>query len=415
MIVINPEIMSSKLPDSAVGNLENRCSFHMEGRWETARMANSTGITSKGASYYSLEPEGFAQYTPYILRPGRYTISFWNIKYGADQNPVKMTGEVYANGETVRDIPLSVSEATVDRQGAWTKVGTYYFAGTNNEYFRLVAKGGAYSRPSDVKFEWADSGNHEREGEHNSEKAPAQLIQTTNGNSVLLYFHTPVIIYTKKEKITAEPETLILYKSASPCRFESNGKPLKFDKMEIQDDLTDLMKRTRLQYDMPYSLYKADFVTDIIQKIKYEMNQQITFKKEITDALVHELFFRIAKIHIIKERPVLTDTMHRRLIAVKNAIRENCQEKWTVELMAKKAYMSTPYFYILYKARFGVSPKKDLQNIRIEHAKQLLRQGSLSVKEIAGQIGYENEYYFIRKFKEQTGMTPGKYKKGLGV
>ncbi|MBQ2966564.1 MAG: helix-turn-helix transcriptional regulator [Clostridia bacterium] len=39
----------------------------------------------------------------------------------------------------------------------------------------------------------------------------------------------------------------------------------------------------------------------------------------------------------------------------------------------------------------------------------------LPVKEIAGQIGYENEYYFIRKFKEQTGMTPGQYKKSTLV
>ena len=92
---------------------------------------------------------------------------------------------------------------------------------------------------------------------------------------------------------------------------------------------------------------------------------------------------------------------------------EKYQEKWTVERMAKKAYMSTPYFYILYKSRFGISPKRDLQQVRIEQAKNLLLQKKLSVKEIAVAVGYENEYYFIRKFKEQTGITPGKYKKGM--
>ena len=260
---------------------------------------------------------------------------------------------------------------------------------------------------------YAESEKLQKNADNPSEKEPEKLIQTTGGNSVLLYFHTPVIIYTKKEKIVAEPQTLILYKSASPCRFESNGEPLKFDKMEIQDDLTDLMQKAELQYDTPYGLSKTDFVTDIIQKIKHEMTQRDAFKKEITDALTYELFFRIAKEYITQTFSTLTDSVYKSLISVKNELSENYQKKWTVELMAKKAYMSTPYFYILYKSRFGISPKRDLQQVRIEQAKNLLLQKKLSVKEIAVAVGYENEYYFIRKFKEQTGITPGKYKKGM--
>ena len=66
-------------------------------------------------------------------------------------------------------------------------------------------------------------------------------------------------------------------------------------------------------------------------------------------------------------------------------------------------------FYDLYKEFFGISPKKDLQTVRIEHAINLLKS-NISVKECAEQIGYKNEYYFIRKFKEITGQTPGHYK-----
>lgn len=65
----------------------------------------------------------------------------------------------------------------------------------------------------------------------------------------------------------------------------------------------------------------------------------------------------------------------------------------------------------LYRQIFGISPKKDLQNVRIEHAKLLLSKGDCTVKEIAEMIGYDTEYYFIRKFKEITGKTPGHYLK----
>lgn len=48
---------------------------------------------------------------------------------------------------------------------------------------------------------------------------------------------------------------------------------------------------------------------------------------------------------------------------------------------------------------------------RIDKAKELLVSEYSSVKEIAYRIGYNDEYYFMRVFKKQTGMTPGEYRK----
>ncbi|MBE7012127.1 MAG: helix-turn-helix transcriptional regulator [Ruminococcaceae bacterium] len=79
--------------------------------------------------------------------------------------------------------------------------------------------------------------------------------------------------------------------------------------------------------------------------------------------------------------------------------------------MAKFAHLSPSRFCQLYTNFFNISPKKDLQNIRIEHAKTLLSTGNYSVKEIAEMIGYDTEYYFIRKFKKTIGVTPGFYLK----
>ena len=66
-------------------------------------------------------------------------------------------------------------------------------------------------------------------------------------------------------------------------------------------------------------------------------------------------------------------------------------------------------FYKIYKEIFGISPKKYLQEIRIEHAKTLLMQNKYMIREIAEMTGYKNQYHFIRQFKEYTGITPGKF------
>ena len=51
-----------------------------------------------------------------------------------------------------------------------------------------------------------------------------------------------------------------------------------------------------------------------------------------------------------------------------------------------------------------------LNEIRIEHAKKLLRSSNAKITDIAIQIGYNDEKYFIRTFKKCTGMTPNEYR-----
>ena len=47
----------------------------------------------------------------------------------------------------------------------------------------------------------------------------------------------------------------------------------------------------------------------------------------------------------------------------------------------------------------------------VTEAKKILRQGRRQVKQIAWQLGYEDQYYFSRMFKKQTGISPRAYRK----
>jgi AraC family transcriptional regulator of arabinose operon len=47
---------------------------------------------------------------------------------------------------------------------------------------------------------------------------------------------------------------------------------------------------------------------------------------------------------------------------------------------------------------------------RIERATQLLRVTSLSVKQIAEQVGFESPFYFSLRFKKATGISPSAYR-----
>lgn len=47
----------------------------------------------------------------------------------------------------------------------------------------------------------------------------------------------------------------------------------------------------------------------------------------------------------------------------------------------------------------------------VKEAKKILTQSREQVKQIAWQLGYEDQYYFSRIFKKQTGISPREYRK----
>ncbi|MBD2870326.1 helix-turn-helix domain-containing protein [Paenibacillus arenilitoris] len=54
---------------------------------------------------------------------------------------------------------------------------------------------------------------------------------------------------------------------------------------------------------------------------------------------------------------------------------------------------------------------KYLTDNRMNEAKKLLLESSLSVKEVASIVGYENPLYFSRVFRGSVGVPPSLYKK----
>jgi hypothetical protein len=59
-----------------------------------------------------------------------------------------------------------------------------------------------------------------------------------------------------------------------------------------------------------------------------------------------------------------------------------------------------------FKRAFGCSPRDMMLRLRLQHAKNLLLESSLSIKEIAQQCGYHRQHEFARAFCQQTGAAP---------
>ena len=66
-------------------------------------------------------------------------------------------------------------------------------------------------------------------------------------------------------------------------------------------------------------------------------------------------------------------------------------------------------FYSKVKTLTGLSPNKYVQLIRLQKAKDLLENSTLSVKEITEKVGFKTPDYFTRLFKSEYGKLPSDY------
>ena len=83
--------------------------------------------------------------------------------------------------------------------------------------------------------------------------------------------------------------------------------------------------------------------------------------------------------------------------------------------LAEEMKLSTNYLSTLFKKEMGVGYVRYINSLRIEKAKQLLRDMRYRTNEVATLVGIENPRYFTRVFKEMTGLSPAEYRNRVKV
>jgi len=92
-------------------------------------------------------------------------------------------------------------------------------------------------------------------------------------------------------------------------------------------------------------------------------------------------------------------------IAFKLAVETNLTEQQDVHTIAEKLAMTTSSLYGVVKGFSGISPKEWMTNRLMLEAQRKLQYSTLSVKELAYELGFNDPDYFSRLFKKSTGKS----------
>ena len=158
-------------------------------------------------------------------------------------------------------------------------------------------------------------------------------------------------------------------------------------------------------------------VNHLIERLTYTFTNNNKSKDVLLDLMIQELIVRLlqtkAKSLIINDpNQVFNDT---RIGTVIKYIKDNLTNKdISVDLLAKKAYMSTSHFHKQFKNTLGISPIDYINSEKIKFSKKLIKESKdFRMSEIAFKSGFNNTSYFNRQFKKMELMTPQQFKASI--
>lgn len=116
------------------------------------------------------------------------------------------------------------------------------------------------------------------------------------------------------------------------------------------------------------------------------------------------------KIQMIKMKSSFSKEINNSIIKAMTMAQQMINKNLTAGDIAKKVNMSSSYFSQCFKEIVGKTYKDYLRDLRIEQAKEYLRNTSKTIQWIAEQVGYNDEKYFSRLFREHVGVLPSEYR-----
>lgn len=92
------------------------------------------------------------------------------------------------------------------------------------------------------------------------------------------------------------------------------------------------------------------------------------------------------------------------------SVNMNFREHRDVQFYANEAHMTANYFTRIFRQHTGFTPSQIITNAVCAASRSLLVDSSLSVKEIAAELGFPEQFTFRKYFKKHVGMSPTEFR-----
>jgi AraC-like DNA-binding protein len=169
---------------------------------------------------------------------------------------------------------------------------------------------------------------------------------------------------------------------------------------------SDLVPPQQSMYLPKHAKVETALLTPLLDQI-VQVHQSLTLRNALRlHALSGELLERLQSVASAN----LNSRAYQLCERVIQYLQKHMLRPFDSQHMEQALHYHFDYLSRCLKQYTNMSPLQYMHHLQIERAQVLLRQSELSIQEIAEQVGQPNVNYFVRLFRKQIGLPPGKYR-----
>lgn len=172
-------------------------------------------------------------------------------------------------------------------------------------------------------------------------------------------------------------------------------------------------------YESPFISVTDQLFDEIIQL--FDRINKMEWSKESYDISIIRSYLQLILAFSSKEKQLVrrqdpvTETKNQNVLNFNTLLESSFTESKSVSYYADKYGMSVNGFSKKIKKLYGKSPSKLIQERLTLEAKKLLHLTHKNIKEIAYELGFDDEFYFSRYFKKEVGVSPKTFRTKVGI
>ena len=227
---------------------------------------------------------------------------------------------------------------------------------------------------------------------------------------------------TSEETVSLSPHSIVIIKPHQLHKFTVTSRGCEFLVLNFTINITDNLPRNIAE------------ITDIINELQQRPHIVLTPgpKNAVLNALKRTMWARqnrekwddflayllLMELLVYLSREILSSSgfsgekgINDAMMRARDYILENYNTHISLNELANHVFLSESYLSHCFKARFGISPKNFILQVRINRAKELLASTDMKINDIALNVGFLSQQRFNDAFKRLENLTPLKYRK----
>lgn len=223
--------------------------------------------------------------------------------------------------------------------------------------------------------------------------------RTLNHNELIFHFSGHATVFFDDLILETKPNTI---------RFLPQGETKRYDVLRHErGECIDIVFNT----DRPIS--KQAFTVSVSQSVKLSTLFKKIFSTWVSkeDGYYFESLSLLYRIFAEMQKDSRNPKQHAKKIAPAMDLIHNSflTTNLSLGMLADACHMGESYFQKLFKEIHGISPKKYIIQLKLNHACDLLRLERYTVTQIAELCNFSDICFFSRQFKEYMGVTPTEF------